>query len=125
MSKAPLLAAAVLAFAAFAVPAQATSTSAPVDCFRNTDVNSFTPIDDNTLRVRISSTRQYDLHSAQGHVRDLRANLRIALTSHTRRICTGPGVADLEIVQLRPIRQTWSVDQVTRVPVEALATPHH
>ena len=117
--KSVLLAACILIVSACATPTRSASMPGAHDCFRNADVNSFNVIDDNTLRVRVSRTRQYDLHITGPTIRDLRFDQGVALRSGTSWICTGNGL-DVEIRQLRNGSQTWSVDTITRAPAEQL-----
>lgn len=98
-----------------ACAAQAATAPEGRDCFRNRDVNSWSVVDDHTVRVHVSNTREYDLHTINGFVRDLRFSLGMALHSGSSWICTGPG-GDTEI---RRGRESWGVAQITRAPPPA------
>ena len=114
-----LLAGAALLMSACATPTTTTAAyvAAPDgrDCFRNRDVNGYSEVDDHTLRVRISTRREYDLHTTEGYLRDQRGDLGVVLSSGSSWICTGYGF-NTYISQVSPPHRRWYVDAITRVP---------
>jgi hypothetical protein len=88
------------------------------DCFRNADVSGYSTIDDDTLGVRVSPSRNYTL-SAPRLGRDVRWENVIALNSDSGWICTGNGLG-VEVIGGEP-RRTIQIRAVTRVQEPAPA----
>jgi len=101
----------------------ATERAAPADrdCFRNNDIDGFTTIDDDTIKVSVSPRRDYIL---TGHRigRDLRFSNTVAVIAQSGWICTGNGlgvrVAGGDIPMSAPIQ---SIERAPEEPAQPVA----
>jgi hypothetical protein len=104
------------ALAACVSPTDAASESAGRECFRHEEVNGFSLVDNNHVRLTVGPNRSYILRTLF-NARDLDWTQTIAIRSATGYICTGsaPGV---ELIGGEP-RRTFPVASVERAPEEA------
>lgn len=105
---------AALALAACATAEQSQTAAAPDrDCFRASQVNGFSTIDNDHIRVSVSANRNYIL-TTMFNARDLDWSHAIAVRSANGWICTGNGLG-VEIIGGDPQR-TYPITQVEREP---------
>jgi hypothetical protein len=108
-------------FAALALSACASSTedgnsasSEERDCFTAASVNGYEVVDDHAIRVRVSASRRYTLHTSW-NASDLDWSQALALRSSTNWICTGNARGLVEITG-GPLGRTFPIDSITRDP---------
>lgn len=106
-----------LALAALGLSACATSETsgaeAGSDCFFASQVNGYEVVDDHSVRIRVSASRQYLLRTAWNS-NDLNWTRAIAIRSSTGHICTGNGLG-VDIIGGDPQR-TFPVNGIERIP---------
>jgi len=113
MLRTSLLVLSVLALSACATQEETAIPSGGGDCFFASEVDGYSLVDNNTVRVQVSPTRNYLLRT-QWNARDLNWTRAIAIRSSTGTICTGNGLG-VEIVGGDP-RQTYPVSAIEREP---------
>jgi len=107
---------AALALAACAsAPAGAGASN---DCFRTGDINGYSVIDNNHVRVSVGASRKYLLRT-MWNTNDLDWTTAIAVRTATGRVCTGNGLG-VEIIGGQP-RRTFPIVSVERAPDDAPA----
>lgn len=112
-----LIATALLLSACATDPAAtSTAASADRDCFRSSQVNGYSVIDDHNVRIGVGASRDYIL-STTWNARDLDWTHSIGIRSGTDWICTGNGLG-VEIIGGEP-RRTYPVTSITRAPETA------
>ncbi len=91
----------------------ASSGSGDRECFRSEQVNGYSIVDDNHVRISVGASRSYIL-TTMFNARDLDWTQAIAIRSATGQICTGsaPGV---ELIGGEP-RRTFPVASIERAP---------
>jgi hypothetical protein len=121
MIRETLAAYAALAFLGFSAVADDTPPAeepAPAtqdrDCFRTAQIRGWGVIDEDTLRVRINSRRQYALH-LQIPAPRARFATSIGVNSRSGWVCTGREVG-VDVNVGDSTARTWIVDHVERLP---------
>ena len=112
-----------LAIAAIAVSACVTqSAAAPAgrDCFSNSQINGYSILDDNHIRVSVGAGRHYIL-TTNWNARDLVWTENVAIRSTTNWICTGNGLG-VEVIGGRP-RRTYPIQGIEREPEQPEQAP--
>jgi hypothetical protein len=84
------------------------------DCFRAEQAAGYEVVDDHNIRVRVTNTRIYTLHTSW-NANDLDWTSRLELRSDRGWICTGDVFGQVEIVGGTP-RQSYPIQTVTRDP---------
>ncbi|HYD86562.1 MAG TPA: DUF6491 family protein [Vitreimonas sp.] len=110
--------AAALLLSACATQPAGTSAAADRDCFRASNINGYSVIDDHNVRVSVGASRDYIL-STTWNARDLDWTHAIAIRSSTGWICTGNGLG-VEVIGGEP-RRTYPITSITRAPEEPAA----
>lgn len=112
MLRTSLLALAALSLAGCATQETAGDTAGN-DCFFASQVNGYDVVDDHSVRIRVSASRQYLLRTSWD-TSDLNWTQAIAIRSSTGHICTGNGLG-VEIIGGDP-RRTFPVNGIERIP---------
>lgn len=113
----------ILAIATIAASACATQSAAAPDgrdCFSNSQINGYSIIDDNHIRVSVGAGRNYIL-TTNWNARDLVWTENLAIRSATNWICTGNGLG-VEVIGGRP-RRTYPIQGIEREPEKPAQAP--
>jgi len=101
--------------------ATATADASRRDCFRNVDVNGYTALDNQRVKVRISPQREYIL-TLNRSTRDLDWSHAISIRSPASYVCTTDHPTGVEVVAGDP-PWTYTVTNIERVqPTEPAPT---
>lgn len=90
-------------------------TASSSDCFRSEQVNGYSVVDNNHIKLSVGANRDYVL-TTLWNARDLDWTHAIAIRSSTGRICTGNGLG-VELIGGDPQRN-FPVSEIARAPSE-------
>lgn len=90
-------------------------TASSSDCFQSDQVNGYSVIDNNHIKLSVGANRDYIL-TTLWNARDLDWTHAIAVRSATGRICTGNGLG-VELIGGDP-RRNYPVSEIARAPAD-------